>query len=69
MDALITTLLIVALFALLGSGVESVAALNGGYQLAFALGAGCAASAAVIGGVFMRTRAAQASAQAASAAH
>jgi hypothetical protein len=49
---------------LLGSGVESIAALNGGYQLAFMLGAGCATAAAVIGATFMRTRAAPAGVQA-----
>jgi EmrB/QacA subfamily drug resistance transporter len=37
-------------------GATAAAALNGGYQLAFLLGAGCAALAAVIGAVFMRTR-------------
>jgi MFS family permease len=44
--------------ALLGAGANNVAALNGGYQLAFVLGAACAAIAAIAGGVFMRTRAA-----------
>jgi EmrB/QacA subfamily drug resistance transporter len=44
--------------ALLATGADKVAALNGGYQLAFLLGAACAALAAAIGGVFMRTRAA-----------
>jgi hypothetical protein len=38
--------------------------LNGGYQLAFVIGASCAAFAAVLGGVFMRTRAAPVGAQA-----
>jgi EmrB/QacA subfamily drug resistance transporter len=45
--------------ALLATGAGGVAALNGGYQLAFALGAACAAVAAAAGGVFMRTRAAK----------
>ena len=45
--------------ALLASGASGVAALNGGYQLAFALGAVCAAVAAAAGGLFMRTRAAR----------
>jgi hypothetical protein len=44
--------------AMLAEGASSVAALNGGYQLAFLLGAACAAIAAAAGGVFMRTRAA-----------
>ncbi len=39
---------------LLASGATQAAALNGGYQLAFLLGAGCAALAAVLGVVFMR---------------
>jgi hypothetical protein len=43
--------------SLAGSGAEAVAALHGGYQLAFALGAACAAAAALVGGAFMRTRA------------
>jgi EmrB/QacA subfamily drug resistance transporter len=43
---------------MLAGGASGVAALNGGYQLAFALGAACAAVAAIAGGVFMRTRAA-----------
>ena len=47
--------------ALLEGGASSVAALNGGYQLAFLLGAACAAVAAAAGGMFMRTRAAKAS--------
>jgi EmrB/QacA subfamily drug resistance transporter len=41
---------------LLAAGAGSAAALNGGYQLAFVLGAACAAIAATLGGVFMRTR-------------
>ena len=40
----------------LTSGVGAKAALNGGYQLAFLIGASCAAAAGVIGGAFMRTR-------------
>jgi uncharacterized lipoprotein YbaY len=43
---------------LLAAQADTVAALNGGYQLAFVLGASAAAIAAVTGGVFMRTRAA-----------
>ncbi len=54
--------------SLVDSGASAAAALNGGYQLAFVLGASCAALAAVIGAMFMRTRAAPAGAQA-SAAH
>jgi hypothetical protein len=46
--------------ALKAAGADAVAALNGGYQLAFLLGAACAAIAAVVGGVLMRTRAAAA---------
>jgi EmrB/QacA subfamily drug resistance transporter len=43
-------------------GATANAALNGGYQLAFLLGAGCATLAAVLGAVFMRTRMAPAAA-------
>jgi MFS family permease len=46
--------------AMLAAGSDGVAALNGGYQLAFVLGATCAAVAAIVGGIFMRTRAAPA---------
>jgi MFS family permease len=42
--------------SLAGAGVDAAAALNGGYQLAFLLGAGCATAAAAIGGICMRTR-------------
>jgi EmrB/QacA subfamily drug resistance transporter len=38
-------------------GAESRAALNEGYRLAFLIGAGCAATAGILGGIFMRTRA------------
>lgn len=41
--------------ALLGSGAAQAMALNGGYQLAFVIGAVFAALASVLGGVFMRT--------------
>jgi EmrB/QacA subfamily drug resistance transporter len=44
--------------ALLATGSDAVTSLNGGYQLAFLLGATSAAIAAIAGGVFMRTRAA-----------
>jgi hypothetical protein len=44
--------------ALLAAGSDGVTALNGGYQLAFLLGAASAAIAAIGGGIFMRTRAA-----------
>jgi EmrB/QacA subfamily drug resistance transporter len=44
--------------ALLAAGSDGVTALNGGYQLAFLLGATSAAIAAIAGGLFMRTRAA-----------
>ncbi|HYJ42482.1 MAG TPA: DHA2 family efflux MFS transporter permease subunit [Steroidobacteraceae bacterium] len=44
--------------ALLSAGSDGVTALNGGYQLAFLLGAASAAIAAIAGGIFMRTRAA-----------
>ena len=40
----------------IAAGAGELAALNGGYQLAFIIGASCAAAAAVLGGVFMRTR-------------
>jgi EmrB/QacA subfamily drug resistance transporter len=43
---------------LLAAGSDAVASLNGGYQLAFLLGAVSAAVAAIAGGMFMRTRAA-----------
>lgn len=41
--------------ALLDAGAAQAAALNGGYQLAFVIGALFAAMAGVLGGVFMRT--------------
>jgi MFS family permease len=44
--------------ALLATGSDAVTSLNGGYQLAFLLGATSAVIAAIAGGVFMRTRAA-----------
>jgi MFS family permease len=53
--------------AALASGVDSTAALNAGYRLAFLIGAICAGAAGVIGGTFMRTRATAAGA--APAAH
>jgi EmrB/QacA subfamily drug resistance transporter len=43
-------------------GADARAALNEGYRLAFMVGAGCAATAGVLGGIFMRTRAAPAGA-------
>ncbi|KDR24696.1 MFS transporter, partial [Caballeronia zhejiangensis] len=46
--------------ALLEAGATQAAALNGGYQLAFGLGAACAALAAVLGVVFMRIQPQQA---------
>jgi EmrB/QacA subfamily drug resistance transporter len=49
---------------LVAGGTAEVAALNGGYQLAFIAGAACAVMAGVLGGVFMRTRAAPAGASA-----
>jgi EmrB/QacA subfamily drug resistance transporter len=52
----------------LAAGSSAQAALNGGYQLAFVVGSACAATAGILGGVFMRTRAAPAGAQA-TAAH
>ena len=39
------------------SGSGTLEALTGGYHAAFMLGALCAAAAATIGGVFLRTRA------------
>jgi EmrB/QacA subfamily drug resistance transporter len=48
--------------AQLSAGASEQASLNGGYQLAFIVGAACAATAGVLGGVFMRTRAAPAGA-------
>ena len=50
---------------LVESGASAVTALNGGYQLAFVLGAVSAATAAFIGGSFMRTRTVPAAAAAA----
>jgi EmrB/QacA subfamily drug resistance transporter len=46
------------------AGATATAALNGGYQLAFLLGAAFAATAAVIGAAFIRTRSAPAAAPA-----
>jgi hypothetical protein len=40
----------------LAAGAGDLAALNGGYQLAFIVGAAFAAAAAALGAVFMRTR-------------
>jgi EmrB/QacA subfamily drug resistance transporter len=40
----------------LAAGAENLAALNGGYQLAFLVGSAFAAGAAALGAVFMRTR-------------
>ena len=48
----------------LAAGSTAQAALNGGYQLAFVVGSACAATAGILGGVFMRTRAAPAGAPA-----
>ncbi|SDN80099.1 drug resistance transporter, EmrB/QacA subfamily [Nocardioides szechwanensis] len=42
--------------SLLTGGASEVAALNGGYQVAFGVGAGCALLAAVVGGVFLRPK-------------
>ena len=42
--------------SLLAGGESPVAALNGGYQVAFAVGAGCALLAAVVGGAFLRPK-------------
>ena len=42
----------------LAQGAAETAALNAGYRLAFLVGAMCAAAAGIIGGAFMRTRAA-----------
>jgi EmrB/QacA subfamily drug resistance transporter len=43
--------------AVIAAGADSTAALNAGYQLAFIVGGACAAVAAVLGAIFMRTRA------------
>jgi MFS family permease len=42
--------------SLLASGATTQVALNGGYRIAFALGAVCAGAAAVIGSVFLRAK-------------
>jgi hypothetical protein len=42
--------------SLLAGGASQVAALNGGYQVAFGVGAGCALLAAVVGGVLLRPK-------------
>lgn len=42
--------------SLLAGGASEVAALNGGYQVAFGVGAGCALLAAVVGGVLLRPK-------------
>jgi len=39
---------------LTAAGVSSITALNGGYHLAFLLGAVCAAVAGILGGLFIR---------------
>jgi MFS family permease len=41
----------------LAQGAAEIAALNSGYRLAFLVGAICAATAGIVGGAFMRTRA------------
>jgi EmrB/QacA subfamily drug resistance transporter len=41
---------------LLASGADAAVALNGGYQVAFAVGAACAAAAALLGAMLLRTR-------------
>jgi EmrB/QacA subfamily drug resistance transporter len=51
------------------AGAEGAAALHGGYQLAFVLGAVSATVAALIGGAFMRTRASSAMSGVAESAH
>jgi len=45
---------------LLAAGAAPLAALNGGYRVAFLLGAGCAAAAALLGGAILRDRPQQA---------
>ena len=42
--------------SLQAAGADAVAALNGGYHLAFVIGAGCAAAAALIGWGVIRVR-------------
>jgi len=42
---------------MLAAGADHISALNAGYRLAFVLGSAAAATAAILGGVFMRTRA------------
>jgi hypothetical protein len=54
--------------SLVAAGAGEAVALNGGYRLAFMIGAACAVIAAVIGATFMRTRT-SASAAAAPAGH
>jgi hypothetical protein len=49
--------------SLLASGDDALAALNGGYHLAFLVGAAFAATAAAVGGLFLRTSTAPAQAQ------
>jgi hypothetical protein len=54
--AVLASLAAIRTDSLAGTGAEAVTALHGGYQLAFALGAACAGAAALVGGIFMRTR-------------
>jgi hypothetical protein len=54
---------------LLASGAESRAALNGGYRIAFVIGALFAAAAAAIGAAFLRPRPAAAGDAVAAPAH
>jgi EmrB/QacA subfamily drug resistance transporter len=55
--AVLASLAAAATQNLAASGADSVAALNGGYHLAFALGAFCAAAAGLLGAALMRVRA------------
>ena len=54
--AVLASLAVARTHTLLASGVESIAALNNGYHLAFFVGAVFAASAGILGGIFIRTQ-------------
>ena len=54
--AVLASLAVARTNTLLATGVDSMAALNNGYHLAFFVGAIFAASAGILGGIFIRTQ-------------
>lgn len=54
--AVLASLAVARTRTLLASGVDSISALNSGYHLAFFFGAVFAASAGILGGIFIRTQ-------------